>query len=294
LPAERLSMSISGKRLQELNPMALLREMLLGDAAKPGHLEGQFYYPRGGYGMIADALARACGAENIQLNSPVIAVHHDGSRLQAISVGTQGQIPVEQVINTLPLPLLLRLMDPPPPAEHLQVAASLRFRNLIVVALFLDMGHVSESASLYFPDRSIPFTRAYEPRNRSPLMAPPGKTSLCVEYPCFPADDIWTSDDASVVTVTVAQLQRLGMLKGGSLLGSRVVRLDHAYPVLEAGIEEKVELLLRYLSKFSNLRVVGRNGRFVYSHVHDMLRFGLDVIGELAGIDVPRASTAPS
>jgi hypothetical protein len=58
--------------------------------------------------------------------------------------------------------------------------------------------------------------------------------------------------------------------------------MSHAYPVLEAGIEDKVERALEYLSGFSNLSVVGRNGRFVYAHVHDMLRFGLEVTIQLA------------
>jgi hypothetical protein len=71
-----------------------------------------------------------------------------------------------------------------------------------------------------------------------------------------------------------------------------VVRLSHAYPVLEVGIEDRVTALLEYLSGFSNLRTIGRNGRFVYTHVHDMLRFGIDVIDELSRMQAAAPASA--
>jgi protoporphyrinogen oxidase len=283
VPCRQLSAAVSGRRLTGLNPLAIVRELMGGPGATSGHMEGRFLYPRTGYGAIVDALGSACGAANIHLNSPVEKIHHSRSNIDAISVRGQAAIPVQKVVNTLPLPVLLGLLDPAPPAEYRSLAESLRFRNLVLVAIFLDLDRVTNSASVYFPDKEFPFTRVYEPIHRSRLMAPPGKTSLCFEYPCFATDAIWQSDDEGIIDTSVGYLERLGLASRDRVIGGEVIRMSHAYPVLEAGIEDQVARALKYLSDFSNLSVVGRNGRFVYAHVHDMLRFGLEVTSQLAG-----------
>lgn len=283
IPCRRLSAAVSGSRLNGLNPLAIIRELMGGPKTQRGHMEGRFYYPKTGYGAIAAALAAACGKDNIHLNSPVEQIHHSGSSLLAISVRGQSAAPVDKVVNTLPLPLLLRLLDPAPPEEYRRLGESLRFRNLILVAIFLELDQATQSASVYFPDKEFPFTRVYEPIQRSRLMAPAGKTSLCFEYPCFATDAIWQSPDDGLIDTTIGYMERVGLAGRDRVIGGEVVRMSHAYPVLEAGIEDKVAKALEYLSEFSNLSVVGRNGRFVYAHVHDMLRFGLDITNQLAG-----------
>ena len=283
VPCQRLSVKISGGRLRELSAWMLLREMLFGNQAGSPHLEGRFYYPKMGYGAIVDALAEACGPDNIHTASPVQAIHHSGARIDSITVRGDAPIPVGQVVSTIPLPLFISALDPAAPEEILTLAQGLRFRHLVVVALFLDQDRATNSASLYFPDHQLPFTRIYEPIQRSRFMAPAGKTSLCVEYPCFSTDRIWSQDGDELVRSTSMHLERLGLSKRTNVIEGHVVRLSNAYPVLEAGIEQRMERLLGYLTQFSNLSTIGRSGRFVYAHVHDMLRFGLDVVNDLAG-----------
>jgi len=62
------------------------------------------------------------------------------------------------------------------------------------------------------------------------------------------------------------------------IIDTCVYRIPHAYPIMETGIENHVLAIEQYLGEFSNLHVSGRSGRFVYSHIHDMMRFGLDII----------------
>jgi len=38
----------------------------------------------------------------------------------------------------------------------------------------------------------------------------------------------------------------------------------------------------RYLAGLSNLRLVGRSGRFVYGWIHDMIRMGVETVAEIA------------
>ena len=289
----RLSWNISGARLQGMSPAMLIREIFFGDRSSPAHLEGKFLYPKLGYGRIVEALAAECGERNIRLGAAVTAIRHNGSRIEGVSLQSGENVAVGSVVNTLPLSFFLAHMEPQPSAEILALANSLQFRNVLLIAIFLDRERLSNSATIYFPDLEFPFTRIYEPANRSRLMAPPGKTSLCVEYPCFATDAIWRMDEDELVEQTCRDLQRVGLFEAREVLDAKVVRLNHAYPVLELGSADKIKALLDYLVGFSNLRVIGRNGRFVYTHVHDMIRFGLDTVAELAAHETGASSSTP-
>jgi protoporphyrinogen oxidase len=183
-------------------------------------------------------------------------------------------------VSTLPLNFFLEVMQPRPPAEILQLARRLRFRNLVLVAFFLNKKSITRNATVYFPAVEFPFTRLYEPKNRDLRMSPAGKTSLLAEIPCQPEDDLWKHEDSKLIEIIRTHLERIGWIGREEILGAAVHRLEHAYPILESGFEEKVRQINGFLRTFRNLKLSGRNGRFMYSWVHDMLRFGKDITDE--------------
>jgi protoporphyrinogen oxidase len=157
----------------------------------------------------------------------------------------------------------------------------MRYRNVVLAAFFLDRPAINDAGTVYFPGDEFPFTRVYEPRNRSAAMSPPGRTSLVAEIPCSAGDDAWTSDDASVLRLVQGHLERIGWLRPGEILGTAVRRMPPAYPVLETGYEARVEQVHGHLARFGNLRFSGRSGKFRYSWLHEMLRFGKDIVDEV-------------
>ena len=46
--------------------------------------------------------------------------------------------------------------------------------------------------------------------------------------------------------------------------------------------------ITRYLDRFTNLRLTGRSGRFVYGWIHNMMRFGLETVHEIAAEETSR------
>ena len=183
LPARRLSPAVAGRRLEGLNLTTFLGEALLGKRARTTHLEGEFYYPRTGFGAITQALAERCGASRIRLRSRIETLLHEGNRIRAMDVEGSEAIEIDQVVSTLPLSQVVRMLDPAPPPEIRELAQGLRFRNLRLVVLLLSRPQVTRSATLYFPDPGVLFTRVYEPRNRGAAMSPPGRTSLSRPHP---------------------------------------------------------------------------------------------------------------
>lgn len=281
-PCERLSPQICGTRLKGLGLKSLVVEALLGKRAKTQHLDGAFYYPRQGYGRIVERLAEECGSDNIRLNSRITGIFHSNAVIRAVETNGRVRVPVEQLVSTLPLGLTLQLLRPAPPEFALQATRGLRYRNVVLVAIFLQKDQITPNGSVYFPDSTIPFTRVYEPKNRSVEMCPPGCTSLVAEIPCQPDDAVWTADCGSLVELVADHYVRIGWIKRGDIVDATTHRLPHAYPILELDYESRLAPVVEYLEGFRNLRLAGRNGCFEYSHLHDMLRYGMSIAGDYA------------
>lgn len=281
LPSSRLCTSISGKRLKGLNLRTFLLEAVRGRRAKSKHLDGHFYYPRLGFGMIMDKLAASCGPERLRADARITGLQHDGRRIQAVQINGGETLPVRQVISTLPLPLTVRLLSPALPAAVEEDIARLKFRNVVLVGLFLNKPSATRVGSVYFPDPQFSMTRVYEPRNRSAAMAPDGRTMLVAEIPCNSSDAVWGQDDHDLIQLVAAQLKGCGWFGTGEMAGGCVKRMPAAYPVLETGIRDCVQRIMDALSPFENLTILGRNGEFRYTHTHDMLRAGHDTVASL-------------
>ena len=281
LSAEMLSPEIAGKRLQGLDLRTFIIEPFLGKKAKANHLEGHsFFYPRGGIGAIPKAIARYCGNECFHLGFHISRVISENGRITALGINGCGTIDTRahHVVSTLPLSQFVQMMEPSPPSDVLENARSLRFRNLVLAALFLKRDRITSNATIYFPESHFGFTRLYEPRNREISMSPPGKTSLIAEFPCQGDDEIWGMDDELIIRTLTSYLRDLGWINRSDVIGCAVKRLKDAYPILEVGYQDKVENIGDYLRRFSNLTSCGRNGGFEYSWIHDMMLTGERVV----------------
>lgn len=285
LSCNKLSISISGSRLKGLSLKTFLTEAIFGQNVKVEHLDGSFYYPKTGIGAIPEKLGEFCGKENILTSSRITKVFHNDNKIQELEINGVKRVEVDQVVSTLPPCLLLQIMEPLPMAEVLLLARSLRYRNLILIALFLNQESVTKNASIYFPDSSFPFTRVYEPRNRSILMSPPGRTSLVAEIPCQAEDELWNMESEKLTQLVCSQLIQVGWITEDNIIDTSVTKLSRAYPVLEIGYEDKVQQIFAFLNNFSNLKISGRNGKFTYTHIHDMMRFGKEIIDDYTFLD---------
>ena len=282
-PTYRLSTAISGNRLKGLDLRSFLRSVVLGTPQNPTHLDGSFFYPKYGIGMISDKLCEVIGAEHIKLQHRVNRLIHKDRRIERIivnnGVGQEDiEVPVSTVINTLPLTLSMRMLEPPPPPELCAVADTIRYRHLLLCVFCLNRDAFSPNASIYFPSKEFPFTRLYEPKNRSPHMAPEGQTVIVLELPCYNNDAVWNMQELELQTEVWRALQRVKPISQMEVIHYQAYRLPFAYPVLEVGFEENVARLVAYFETFENLYLTGRSSLFRYLHLHDLFKAGREVV----------------
>jgi len=276
----RLSCDIAGKLLTGLDFRTFLTEARRETSATMERLGGPIHYPKMGFGMIMERLSKSCGRNNIVTNSQITKIIHNHQRIQAVEINGRETVETDQVISTLPINTLLQSMEPPPPTEILGLAESLSFRSLVLVTLFLDRESVTQSASIHFPDKSFCVTRIHEPKNRSEYMAPRSETSLVAEIPCRRGDAIWNMDDEKLIQLVRSELSRMHWIEDKEVFDGWISRLNHAYPVLRIGYQDKIRKLLEFLRGLRNLKLTGRNGTFTYLSFHHIMKLSKKVIQE--------------
>ena len=287
-PPSKLSVAVSGGRLRGLNLKNLIRSALLGDSAAQNHLDGSFLYPKYGIGMIADKLSESIGYERIRTKSRVSRLVHKSGKIERVMLNDgETEMPATTVINTLPLTLTLKILDPPPPPELIDTAVAIKYRHLMLSVFCLNRNSFSPNASLYFPSEEFPFTRLYEPKNRSPYMAPEGQTAIVLELPCYTEDAIWNMSDEALRSEVWDAVCRVKPIRREDVIHFLTYRLPFAYPVLTVGFEENVSSLIDYLATFGNMHLTGRSALHRYLHLHDLLRSGQTLVEQIAGLRAP-------
>ncbi len=279
--AAELSTDVAGKRLKGLNLKTFILEALKGNQKKTSHLDGSFYYPKYGIGAIFEKMHQHLNTESIYLDHKVKAIHHAQNKITGVTVKGDDYFEVQELVCSLPLGVVLNILKPAPPPEILLLAKGIQFRDIMLLGFFLDKESVNNNGSMYFPSERYPFTRVYEPRNRSAHMSPKGQTSLMVEIPCQRDEPIWYQDESALLNEIAQHLIKANLFMEDELLDSCIYKVHNAYPILEKGYLEKTKPIYNYLSLFENLHLTGRNGLFSYTHIHDHMVNGRNLVNAL-------------
>jgi protoporphyrinogen oxidase len=291
------------QRTKGLSLWVTLRRALSGSggARHVVSMVEEFSYPRRGYGRISERMAEELtrlGGE-IRLGTRVVGVTLNGDTIAGLSVGgadgRSSVVPVDAVISTVPLPLLIRMLEPSVPDPVRSAAERLRFRHLVTVTVFLDRPRVSDDTWVYVHDPGIPFARFHEPKNWSPEMAPAARTSLVVEYFVDQDDAVWNRSDEDLQRLTVQHLSAtLGLILPQQVLASVVFRARNAYPIYDLDYRENLATVKQHLAGISNLQIVGRGGTFRYNNSDHSIEMGMLAAQNLMGgrHDLDRVNSA--
>ncbi len=187
----------------------------------------------------------------------------------------------------MPLPHLLRAMDPPVPAEVRAAADGLTFRDFLTVALVVP-------AEAGFPDNWIyihspevrPLGRIQNFGAWSPYMVKDGRTCLGLEYFVFEGDDVWSLPDDDLVARATGDLEHLGLIDPSLVEAGYVVRMPKAYPVYDETYRANVEVLRSWLEAHTpNVHPVGRNGMHKYNNQDHSMYTAMLTVENLFGAD---------
>ncbi len=264
---KRVSSGSIGKMLKRLLPG--------GSGSGAANAKGIFYYPRGGYGQISEALAEAATAAgaDIRLGAQVKRIElQDGShQVELEHAGQPHTLEADHVWSTIPVTTLARLANPTAPPDVLTAARSLRFRGMLLIYLVLDTDQFTPFDAHYFPGANLRITRLSEPKNYAARSEPKGTTVLCAELPCQPDDALWTQRDEDLGALVAEDLKNAGLPLSCDVREVHTRRLPHAYPLYPIGYETAFDHLDDWAEGLDRVLTFGRQGLYAHDNTHHAL-----------------------
>ena len=296
LDPDELAVTLAERRVSSGSVGKILGKMMKMLPGMRGETTGRFYYPRKGFGQISQAMverATANGAE-FSLETDVTRIEREGNRVTGVWIRDgegETRLAADQVLSTIPLTALVRLMDPAPPEEVIEAAKAIRFRGMILVYLILETDQFTEYDAHYFPELSIPISRMSEPKNYSSASEPKGTTILCAELPCDPGEKWWDMSDEELGQHYCRWLTDLGLPVTVPVRRCETRRLSHAYPVYDLDYQKNFDLIDQWLLGLEGLLVYGRQGLFAHDNTHHafaMAYAAADSLDEAGRLDAAR------
>jgi protoporphyrinogen oxidase len=276
VPGSELRAEWAAQRIRGLSFGKAMRAAFRGveddESGSLRSLVGEFHYPRLGPGQMWEAMRDRVVSlgGRVLCDTPATALEiADGG---VVSVSTPDEtFAVSEVISSLPLAAVARMAAPGVPAAVASAASGLRYRDFLTVALILDGPDPFPDTWIYVHEPGVQVARIQNFRAWSPFMVPdPRASCIGLEYFCFEGDDLWRTDDATLVELAARELDVLGF--GGGVRAGHVVRVPHAYPIYDENYAARVALMRGWIERVDGLQQIGRNGLHRYNNLdHSML-----------------------
>ena len=281
IPCNDISADWAVQRIKGLSLRVALKKAFFGKKTKgPKTLAEQFLYPKRGPGEFFKSMEKISEKDGAKFlfNKKVTQINHNGRNIQSLEVTNyQGskkeEIPVKYVFSSMPLPTLIKSLNPRPPKNILQAADNLHFRSFIVVNIIVNKEHLFPDQWIYIHSPDVKLGRIQNYKNWSPFMTvDPKKTSLGLEYFCNEKDDLWKMNDIDFIDFAVGEIEKIGLMSRKDLINGFVVRRTDAYPIYSLDYQKWLQIIREYLNQFLNLQKIGRSGLFRYGNSdHAML-----------------------
>ena len=287
VPASEISADWAAQRIKNLSLLSAIVNAILPkrNQKEITSLIEEFQYPKYGPGMMWERcteLVKKAGIP-VVMATKVTSVRHQGGRATELVTsdrhGGTDTYPCTDVVSSMPFPLLLRAMDPEPPAEVLAAADGLTFRDFLTVALVVPERYSFPDNWIYIHSPQVKVGRIQNFGSWSPYLIKEGRTCLGLEYFVFEGDDVWSTPDDELVELAKLELAILGLVEPDMVEAGYVVRMPKAYPTYDKAYKANVDVLRAWLeTNAPNVHPVGRNGMHKYNNQdHSMLTAMLTV-----------------
>jgi len=279
IPPSLISPKFAAKKIHKLNLKDILHKLLGGKGEEQETYWKDLLYPKKGIGQLFARMKEKIEKEGGILHNNAVACSlqiKDNNVAQVMydQGGDLKCIPCDLVISSIPLPGLIKLLNPKPSDFVFYINKLLSFKSLILVNLILDTPRATKVHWVYLVDKFFQFNRFTEQKNMSEDIAPKNKTVLTFEKSCNYMDDIWNSSDESLYKSVLDEIKRIRLINKYNIEKYRVIRIRNAYPVYDLEFCKNLRVVLDYLSNIPNLYSIGRQGLFLQNDMYDSMEMG--------------------
>lgn len=221
-----------------------------------------FLYPKtGGIQIVANAIARNVGDQNITLNAPVKTINFQE---KCVTFENGQMCQYQRLISTMALPNLVDSLIDPPEAV-LQARHRLRANEVVYLNVGLRKPVGQPDHWIYVPELKFPIYRVGSFSNANPNMVPPGCGSLYVEL-----SDRKTPLEELEPMIT-STLSEMGLIKtADDILFMHERRIPNAYVLYDFHYQSARKTIMDFLHS-EGIESIGRYGDWNYSSMEDAL-----------------------
>ena len=236
-------------------------------------------HPRLGAKQFYDELAGSMtdrGVE-VELNSRATRINHNGSHVTSVDFAGSPPVQISEgswsaVFTTLPLPAVVGMLDPAPPAEIVEASRGLTFRNTTLVYLLFPGRTRLNDHIRYINDhrfaagRITNFSIWTDGMGRGSVSSDNCETTttLCVElWSGF--DQLWDQDDDTIVHRVLEELVELEIIENERALEHMIVRVPRTHPICTIDAVRQLRKVQEHLATIGGLYIAGRAGSFLYA-----------------------------
>ena len=233
-----------------------------------------FRYPvEGGIGVLPAALARR--VPQMRLGARVAQIDLE-RRVVRLADGEEFRW--DRLINTLPLPLFLQMLQGGGRDWSAQ-AARLDWSVVGCLNLGVEQEAIADGAHwIYFPDDDAPFYRAGFPTNFSDGVAPSGTSSMYVEFGLRRGE---RPDADELERRALIALRREGILDPRTRVVARdFLTIDPGYVIFDRDRQDVMADVVPALEA-RGVELIGRYGAWTYSYMERALLDGLETAARL-------------
>jgi UDP-galactopyranose mutase len=277
-------------------PLPDLEEMIQGalePVPSPMGPNARFGYPlKGGFQALMDGFLPHV-KDQLMLNTRIVGL---SVSKKTLTLSTGQKVKYEQLISTMPLPVLIRMAGNEAPPEVQKAAAGLRHTSVKCVNIGVGRENITEKHWIYYPEDTV-FHRIFVQGNASPHCNAPGGFGFTCEITYGPQKPL-PCDGDDLIQLCIKDAIRAGFIKDTDpILCANVVDMPYAYVVYDHARPKNIAIIKEWLAKH-DIILVGRYSEWEYFNSdHAFLagkRGAEEAKAKLAEKKLPTSRLAPS
>jgi UDP-galactopyranose mutase len=171
-------------------------------------------------------------------------------------------VPYQQLISTMPLPVLVRMLGDEAPEEIRAAAKGLRYVSVRCVHLGIGRENLTEKHWIYYPEDTV-FHRIFVQGNASLHCNPAGGFGLTCEITYSPHKPL-PCDGDDLIQRCIRDCHQVGIFKPEDpVWAATQVDLPHAYVVYDHARAKNVAIIRDWLKK-ADIVLAGRYSEWEY------------------------------
>ncbi|NEX60380.1 FAD-dependent oxidoreductase [Noviherbaspirillum galbum] len=245
-------------------PLPNLEEIIEGalePSAKPMGPNARFGYPlRGGFQALMSAFVPHIKG-SIELNADVVAM---SPREHRFTLADGQVVEYDNLVSTMPLPELVRIIGDAAPEEVKQAAAGLRHISVRCVNIGVARESITDKHWIYYPEDATIFHRIFVQGNASPDCNPAGGFGITCEITYSDQYKPLPLSGQELIDRCIADCIKVGMLRADDvILTAHEVDMPYAYVVYDHARARNVETIKSWLAMY-DIILAGRYSEWEY------------------------------